>query len=299
MIRGCVRLLALGGALTVGLALPAGGCARSRQARLDQARSLAFHQNFVAAVTEYESLTTELGRDESGPAKDLRAAALRGAADLCYLQLADYVKAARLYRDLSERYPDRPETFGARANLATILRDHFHDTRGALAQLAALVQSFPNHLDTDRYQYRAAQDYFELRDYRQAETELRLFLSRFPGSAVRTDAQLLLASALAYQGRRGDAVVVYQQVAEEHPGPDAGRANLELARLAEEAGEYEKAEALLSRAVVDYPDPRVVTLALERVKHRVALRRPVDIKDHAAIFDHAAETAAIVRDTGE
>jgi TolA-binding protein len=295
MVLARLRPVVLGGAL----ALVAVGCARTAQDRLDRARALAFRQNFTGAVAEYESLLTDLTHDESVPARDLRAAALRGAADLSYLQLADYVRAARLYRDLCERYPDRPETFEARANMADILRDHFHDTRGALAQLAALVQSFPNHQDTDRFQYRAAQDYFDLRDYRQAETELHLFLSRFPGSTLRPDAELLLASALAYQGRRDEAIAIYQRVVVERPGADAGRANLELARLAEEAGEYERAEAFLSRAVVDYPEPRVVTLALERVKHRVALRRPVDIKDHAAIFDHAAESAAMTRDTGE
>ncbi len=259
---------------------------------MDQARDLAFRQNFQGALAQYEGVLTDLGRDESDLSKTIRVQALRGAADLCYLQLADYVKAAQLYRDLAERYPDRPETFEARAHLADILRDHFHDTRGALAQLAALVQSFPNHVDTDRYQYRAAQDYFDLRDYPQTETELSLFLSRFPGSALRADAQLLMASSMALEGRKTDAIAMYQQIANEHPGADAGRANLEIARIYEDASDFEKAETFLAKAMPDYPEPKVVSLALQRVRRRVAMRKPVDIHDRNAIFDNVGRKVA-------
>lgn len=274
------------------------GCQKTND-HLDRARDLAFHQDFKAALSEYETAMVELGRDETTAAKEMRAAALRSAADLCYLHLTDYVKAAQLYRDLSERYPDRPETFEARANLADILRDHFDDKRGALAQLGALVQSFPNHLGTDEYQYQAAQDYFALRDYAQAETEIKQFLVKYKGSPLRGDAELLLASAVAYQGRRPEALELYAKITQNRPGPDAGRAHLEVARLHEDVGDLEKAEGELQLALKDYPEPKVVTVALSRVKRRIALRKPVDIKDHGAIFDSGAEQAAGLPRGGE
>ena len=279
-------IIALAAALTLASCSPV-------QRELEQARELTFQRDFKGAAAAYQSALVDLGRDESNPARDARAVALRALGDLSYLHLGDYAEAARAYRDLAERYPERPETFDARAHLADILQDHFHDQRAALAQLAALVQSFPNHLDTDRFQYRAAQDYFALHDYAQTETELRLMLSRYPGSGVRTDAQMLLAAALAMEGRRGEAIKLYTKIAQEHGGADAGRANLEIARLYEDATDFDKAETALARALADHPDPQLVSMALQRVKRRVALRRPADLHDHAAIFDHKAGVAKL------
>ena len=152
----------------------------------------------------------------------------------------------------------------------------------------SLFDRLPNHLDTDRYQYRAAQDYFLLHDYAQTETELRLLLTRYPGSGMRVDAEMLLGAALALEGRRAEAIEQYGKVAREHPGADAGRAEFEIGKLYEEAGDCDKAEAALAHALADHPEPTVVAAALARVKRRVALRRPVDPHDHAAVFDHKA-----------
>lgn len=276
------RLLALTTALFVAAS---GGCSRV-SAHLERAQELTFKQDFKAAALEYQALLLELGHDESASAREARASSLRALADLNYLHMNDYSTAARLYRDLAERYPEHPLTFDARAQLADILRDHFHDTRAALAQLAALVQSFPNHLDTDRYQYRAAQDYFSLQDYAQTETELKLLLGRFPGSGLRTDAQMLLAASIALQGRRAEAIELYNKIALEHPGADAARAYLEIGRLYEETNEYDKAETAMARALADHPEPKIVAAALQRIRRRVALKRPADIHDRAAIFDH-------------
>lgn len=277
------RLLAIACAASLSLS----GCSRV-QRELEDARELTFRKDFKGAAQAYKSALIELGRDESNPAREARALAMRALGDVYYLHLGDYAEAARVYRELSERYPERPETFDARAHLADILQDNFHDTRAALAQLAALVQSFPNHLDTDRFQYKAAQDYFELRDYAQTETELRLLLSRYPGSGVRTDAQMLLAAALAMEGRKPEAIDLYSAIAREHPGADAGRANLEIGRLYEDQGDFDKAETSLARALADHPDPQLVSMALQRVRRRVALKRPADLHDRAAIFDHKA-----------
>jgi len=267
--------------------------------KLDKARERVFHKDFTGAAALYHTVLIDLGRDESPQARDLRAAALSALGDLYYLNLDDPAQAVRNYRELAERYPERPEAFDARAHLAEILKDKFHDTRAALAQLAALVQSFPNHLDTDRYQYRAAQDYFELRDYAQTETELKLLLARYPGSGVRIDAQMLLASSLALQGRRPEALALYAQIAREHPGADAGRANFEVARLYEESREYDKAETALAKALADHPEPTLVAAALERVKKRAARVRPVDIHDHAAVFDHKVAQNALQGEGGD
>jgi TolA-binding protein len=270
-----------------GLCLSLAACDKT-QKLMERAREEAFQQAYAAAITDYDQVLLELTHNESAEARELRSQVLRATGDIFYLHLKDYTKAAQRYHELAEQFPEHPETFEARVNLSDILRDHFGDRRAALAELAALVQSFPNHLETDRYQYRAALDYFELRDYHQAETELRLFLNRYSGSSLRGDAQNLLASALALQGRTPEAIQTYLQVAREHPGADAAKAYLEIGRLYEESGDMDKAETNLALALANYPDPKVVQIALNRVRRRVALSRPVDIHNHDAIFDHAA-----------
>ncbi|MBS2026861.1 MAG: tetratricopeptide repeat protein [Deltaproteobacteria bacterium] len=269
----------------VALLVPLCACSGIKR-QLEQAHELAMHKDFTGAAKLYQSALIDLGRDEAPSARDARAMALKALGDLNYLHLANPAEAARCYRDLAERYPEREETFEARAHLADILHDQYHDTRAALEQLAALVQSFPNHLDTDRYQYLAAQDYFALRDYAQTETEVKLLLQRYPGTGFKTDAQMLLAGALALEGRRAEAIERYTAIAKDHPGADAGRANFEIGRLYEESGDWEKAETSFARAMADHPEPQVVSMALQRVKRRVAMRRPVDIHDHDAVFDH-------------
>jgi hypothetical protein len=90
-------------------------------------------------------------------------------------------------------------------------------------------------------------------------------------------------------------VELYTEIAREHPGADAGRANLEIARIYEEGNDWEKAENALARALPDHPEPAVVSLALNRVRRRVALKRPADIHDRAAIFDHKANNQVAER----
>lgn len=264
--------------------------------RLEAAQSRVFAREYGAAARSYGSLLIELGRDESPGAREVRVQATRALADLSYLHLGDYARAAQLYRDLAERWPDRPETFEARVRLAEILQTHFHDGRAALAQLAALVQSFPDHPEADRFQLEAARRYFELRDWPQTETELRLLRKRWPKTNHAVDVSMLLGATLALQGRRDEAIATYREVTDGPDQADAGRAWLEIGKLQEEAGQVAEAESALAHALSTHPEPTLVARVLGRVKRRAALRRPVDLADRAAIFDHGVEAKA---DQGE
>src|SRR5437660_920199 len=115
---------------------------------LDKAHEFELKKDYATSAKLYQSALIDLGRDESATARAERAVALKALAHTYYLHIPDPAQAVRYYRDLAERYPEHPSTFEARANLADLLREKFHDRRAALAQLAALVQSFPNHLDT-------------------------------------------------------------------------------------------------------------------------------------------------------
>ncbi len=271
----------------LGLLLVASFGCRSSAARLVQeAQNLAFAQQPVAAVTAYEKAIFALGRDESDSARALRAKALRGAGDLCYLELHQYVRAVEFYRKLAEAYPEALETFEARSNLYEILRTHLRDRRAALAELASLVQSFPRHPQVDRYQYQAAKEYFDLGDAQQARIEARALLEHYPESAFAPEAQYLIGSAYSFENRRNDSINAYLALAARWPThPNVPRARLAIGKMYAEGGDFDRAQEIMLLALRDHPDPRAVQTELSRLRRRIALTRPADIHDHDAVWD--------------
>lgn len=267
------------------------GCQQSAARLVDEAKNYDFAKQPEKALAAYQRALLALGRDESDSARSLRARCYRGAGDICYLDLHDYLRAVEFYRKLTEAYPEAPEVFQARANLYDILRSHGGDRRTALAELASLVQSFPNHPDVDRYQFLAAEDYFDLADYQQARIEAKALLDRFPESAFGPEAQNLVASAFAFENRRTDAVNAYLALIARWPNhPLVPRARLEIGKLYADGGDLDRAQEIMLLALKDHPDPRAVQSELARLRRRIARTRPADATDHDAVWDHDAAT---------
>jgi TolA-binding protein len=263
------------------------GCQPSAAQLVDQAKNHDFSKEPEKALASYERALLALGRDETDAARALRAKSYRGAGDICYLDLHDYLRAVEFYRKLTEAYPEAPEAFQARANLYDILRSHGGDRRTALAELASLVQSFPNHADVDRYQYLAAKDYFDLADYQQARIEAKALLDRFPNSGFGPEAQYLIGSAFAFENRRSDAVNAFLALIAKWPDNAlVPRARLEMGKLYADGGDLDRAQEIMLAALKDHPDPRAVQSELARLRRRIALTRPADSGDHDAVWDH-------------
>ena len=136
------------------------GCLSNPAAHLERARELTFEHKPKEAIAEYDEALSILAKKDGEAVKAQRIQALKAAGDLCYLELKKYEKAAEYYRALADRYPEAEETLEARASLADIFRTRFRDRRAAVAELAAIVQTFPRSPEVDRFQYLAARDYF-------------------------------------------------------------------------------------------------------------------------------------------
>ncbi len=260
-------------------------CLGDPAAHLDKARDLAFQRRPAEALAEYEEVLSLLAKKDPHKVRAQMVPALKGAGDLCYLEMRQLPRAVEFYRALANRYPEAPETLDARASLAEILRGT-GDRRGAVAELSALVQAFPQGAEVDRYQYLAAKDYFELGDYDQAILESRVLLTRYPDSPYADDAQMLIGASLGMQSQREKAIQAYEEVARRWPASDmAPRARYEQAKILEEMGQEEKAVDVLVEALKTHPDPKGVQMEIARLKKRLALHRLPDKIDPAQIWE--------------
>ena len=88
------------------------------------------------ALTYYRRALDVLEGDTSAEVPVLKARALRGAADIYYLELRDTKHAIEVYRELIKQCPDAPETMEGRIFLADLLHVYRRDLRAAITEPA-------------------------------------------------------------------------------------------------------------------------------------------------------------------
>ncbi len=268
------------------------GCPADPAEHFENAQQLTYQRLHKDALAEYVEVLSLVAKKDSDRARELRVKSLKAAGDICYLELRDPSRAVEYYRSLVSRYPEDPRSLEARANLAEIYRS-LGDLRASVAELAAIVQAFPNHEETHRYQYLAAKDYFELRDWDQVVVEVNVLAERFPDSEYLDDAQLLVASSWVLQGDRQKALAAYDRFLERWPeGELAPRAMFEQARLYAENEQLEKSVDLLMRALQTHPTPKLVQAEIARIRRRIATLRIPPKVDPSKVWDHGARRAS-------
>ena len=187
-------------------------CSATGPEHLTRARELVYARKPQAALREYRLALDAVERSDGPEAARIRAAALRGAADVYWLELHDVPKAVSVYRELVTQAPDAPETAEAHVVLAGILESQYRDLRGAISEITAALARDPPTAPDLRYQ--VAKLYFELGDYQQAELEARTLIQKFPCEPAgrrRVDARRAVALHARRDARRGDDRVL-------HPG---------------------------------------------------------------------------------
>jgi tetratricopeptide (TPR) repeat protein len=282
--------------LVLALAL-APGCSRdSATDHLQRARDSIFEKRPDEALVEYRKALDSLRTDDSAQAAVLKARALKGAADVYWLELRKVKEAASVYKELIAQCPESPEALEARVVLADLLRVHFRDLRGAIDQLtAALARNPPQGAELH---YQVAKLYFELQDYQQCALESRKLTERFATSAFVDDAVFLQAQALHMQALqfsfgtpeqvryRQEASRTYADLIARFPDSElAPHAVFEMGKLKAEAGDNEKAIETFVQALKNHPDPALVQDAIARARRRIAATTP-DGVDRKSAFDH-------------
>ena len=263
-----VRLLAV--ALLATLA----ACSRSGADHLSRARELVYSRKPQAALREYRSALDAVEKSDGPEANRIRAQALRGAADVYWLELHDVPKAVSVYRELVTQAPDAPETAEGHVVLAGILESHYRDLRGSISELtAALARDPPTAPDL---RHHVAKLYFELGDYQQSELEARTLIEKFPSSPLVDDSWMLVGQSLSMRdGMHGEAMKAYSTLIEKFPSSElVPHALFELGKLRGEAGDDAGAIQAWVQALERHPDPQVVQSAIARTRKRIAETTP-------------------------
>ncbi len=255
-------------------ALLLAGCSRSANEHLVQARDFVYARKPQAALREYRLALDVVEKDHSPEAAAVRATALRGAADVYWLELRDVPKAVSVYRELIAQASDAPETAEAHVILAGILQTHYRDLRGAIGELtAALARNPPQALDL---RYQVAKLYFELGDYQQAELEARPLAEKFADSPHAPDAWMLTGQSLSMrEGMQVEAMKAFSTLVNRFPQSElVPHALFELGKLKGETGDDAGAIQVWVQALARHPDPGVVQAAIARTRQRIAATTP-------------------------
>jgi len=279
---------ALGGELsvrTLGLfvaAMVTVACSRSPEEHLVAARDAVFEHRPQTALREYRLALDAVEKDNSPAGMALRATALRGAADTYYLELRDVAKALGVYRELVAQAPEAPETVEGHVLLAEILHHHYHDLRGAIAELTAALARKPERAAD--LSYEVCKLYFELGDYQQCTIEAEKLMQSYPASPRVPDALFLAGQAYAMQeGMREQAERAFQALAQRYPASElAPHALFELGKLRAEGGDGPGAIKAWVAALPHHPDPKVVQAAIARTRQRIAQTTPSGLGQAAA-----------------
>jgi tetratricopeptide (TPR) repeat protein len=278
-LRRALLVCALFGALA--------GCRDTAADHMQRARDAIFEKNPDEALVEYRKAFDLLRRDDSAPALVLRARALKGAADVYWLEQRKVKEAVSVYKELIQQCPESPEALEARIILAQLLRMHYRDLRGAIDQLTAALQRNPPQ--GAELHYQVAKIYFELGDYAQCELEARRLTERFATSAYVDDALFLQAQAIhMMEGRRQEASRIYANLRTLFPDSElAPHALVEIGKIRAETGDNEKAIELWVDALKTHPDPTLVQDYISRARKRIAKTTPEAVGQRAIAFDHA------------
>jgi tetratricopeptide (TPR) repeat protein len=286
-----LRLFALG--LAVG---GLGGCQSDAPERIRKARAAVFEKKPEQALKEYrlalDAIERAIERQNSAEARVLQARALKGAADVYYLELRDFRRAVEVYQELIRLCPEAPETLEGRIHLADILHAHFNDLRGAINTLTSAIER--NAPESAELTYKVAKLYFELGDYQQVTLEAQRVQARYETSPFVDDALLLEAQALAMmEGRAADALRVFERLVERfEDSPLSPHALYEMGKLKAEAGDRERAIEHWVLALDGHPDPAMVQSTIARVRRQIVERTPAELGRAAAANERSAQPVA-------
>lgn len=194
-----------GAALLLGLVLGLTGCNSSSRQMLELAEARWREGNYDDAIR----LNTLLyKRDREGK---FGAQALLNIGNIYYLNLRQLKDALENYTRLVEEFPDRPEAYKARLQLAAIYANEIGDLNQAISEYDRIL-TWPQLENRQEIEFNRANTFFRKDDYIGALRELRRIEEAGVTGHLADQVALKIGNIYQIQNRYDDAVAMFQKV---------------------------------------------------------------------------------------
>ena len=198
--------------------------------------------------------------------------ALFQVAEIQDLYLGRYSDALLTYLLLERDYPDAPEVFAARKQVAVLYKYRLNDCGQAIAVYQKVLDDADSN--SDQLQYEVADCYFRLNNFAQARIEFESLLKNDPQSDLFAEVQYRIAMTYALEGKLPEAAGAYRVVIERWSESSyAVEASFGLATVLEEQEELVEALKILEELKGIYPKEDILTRKTEQVRERMEKKK--------------------------
>ncbi|GAB4229938.1 MAG: hypothetical protein Kow00109_01480 [Acidobacteriota bacterium] len=202
--------------MLVPLVVFAGAVYEVRRGRADEVVALERAKNlwragaYEEAVAAYEVLWTRVRKSRWAPR------ALLEAGRICYLNLRDPARAAKLLERLVDEYPRATEAGSAHLWLAEIYSGAFQDTAAAARHWEAALEGSLAPLERLQTRFRLAEAAFNEGRFEEALAGFQRLVEdpELPGS-LRCQAWLRIGTVLQLRREDEEALVTYRKILED------------------------------------------------------------------------------------
>ncbi len=234
--------------------------------RFQQGLTLRQETKYSEAVEMFKELQTEQ------PSFVRIPQALFQIAEIKDLYLGRYSDALLTYLMLERDYPDAPEVFAARKQVAVLYKYRLNDCGQAIAVYQKVLDDADGN--SDQLQYEVADCYFRLNNFAQARIEFESLLKNDPQSDLFTEVQYRIAMTYALEGKLPEAAGAYRVVIERwSESPYAVEASFGLATVLEEQEELVEALKILEGLKGIYPKEDILARKTEQVRERIEKKK--------------------------
>ncbi len=262
------RILALTGCSLAwslfGFILLLEGCSRDPLKLVEQAQTCWRAGDYQDAIR----LNTQLY--ETDAAGKYASQALLNIGNIYYLNLRQIEKAIDAYQKVTTEFPQSPQAYEARGQLALIYENEIEDYSQAIIEYDKILEA--NNLDNRaEIQYRKANNYFRQGDYDLAWREFRhIEESGEGGPHLAGQVCLKLGNINQIRHQYDDAVGYFLKVIDS-PCPECRRqAILSLADAYEALYDFEHAIETLQKLDQSPEDKQLVRREIARIKKKAA-----------------------------
>lgn len=250
----------------LGLALTS-GCT-SVESRLSvRGDELLFLKRYEEAARQFELVLHECGDKNDADTVSLRVETMFKLAELKHFYLNDQDGALRTYRRITEIAPAGELAFETRKKIIKLMKFRSTEPELMMAEIETLMASYPDRVESERWNLELAQMMLNARNYAKAEAYAQKVTSS-KSLAYRTRATLLIASSQELGDRVALAKKTYEKLLSETKLPDDLRqiTMVSLAHCLEKMGQLDAARIAYLDARKATKNPRFLDSRIQRIE---------------------------------